>query len=163
MIGISAALALGACSSFEFDSFKPLDLSILQVRSVPSVRQAELRPITGEDLIDGEGRCAAAVTAQEVSPDGSPVAAVPLVPAGIALEMTECDVVRRAGHPERVQVGVNERNERTLTLTFIGSERPGIYHFTSGRLTSMERAPEPPAPPKPARRAKPAPKSKTPS
>ncbi len=159
-ISILAALALGACSSFDFDSFKAPDVSLFSSRSISALRQTELRPVTAEDLVDAEGRCAAAPVAPEVSPDGTPVAAVPMVPSGIALEMTECDVVKRAGYPERVQVGTNERNERTLSLTYIQGERPGIYHFTSGRLSSMERAPEPPAPPKPVRRAKPKPKSK---
>jgi hypothetical protein len=62
--------------------------------------------------------------------------------------------------PEKIQLGTNERNERTLTLTYINGERPGIYFFTSGRLTAMERAPEPPPKPKPpVRRAKPKPKT----
>ncbi len=62
---------------------------------------------------------------------------------GIALQMTECDVVRRAGAPEQVQIGTNERGERTAVITYIRGSRPGIYHFAAGRLTSIERAPEP--------------------
>ena len=66
-----------------------------------------------------------------------------MIPSAIALEMSECDVVKRAGFPERVEIGANERNERTATLTYIGGARPGIYVFVDGRLTSMERGPEP--------------------
>jgi hypothetical protein len=55
-------------------------------------------------------------------------------------------VVKRAGHPERFEFGTNERNERTVTLTYIQGPRPGIYRFAAGRLTSIERAPEPPKP-----------------
>ena len=40
-------------------------------------------------------------------------------PAAIALEMTECDVVKRAGVAERVEIGTNDRRERTATLTYI--------------------------------------------
>jgi hypothetical protein len=75
---------------------------------------------------------------------------------GIALGMTECDVVKRAGPPEKVAVGQNERAERSVTLTYTKTMRPGVYTFTAGRLTSIERAPEPPPPPKPARPARPA-------
>ena len=77
---------------------------------------------------------------------------MPLIPAAIALEMTECDVVKRAGIAEKVEIGTNDRRERTATLTYISGERPGIYHFVDGRLNSMERGPEPPAPAKPAKK-----------
>jgi len=79
---------------------------------------------------------------------------------GIGLQMTECDVVKRAGAPEKMELGTNERTERTLTLTYIRGTRPGIYSFVAGRLVTIERAPEPPAPPKPAKSAKPKPKLK---
>ena len=58
--------------------------------------------------------------------------------------MTECDVVKRAGIATKVEIGANDRRERTATLTYIGGERPGIYTFTDGRLKSMELGPEPP-------------------
>jgi len=79
---------------------------------------------------------------------------VPMIPAPVALGMTECDVVKRAGVADNVQIGANERGERSITLTFLHGARPGIYHFVTGRLKSMERAPEPPAPPKPVKRSR---------
>jgi len=161
IIGVATALTLGGCTAVDWDSFKRPDLSVFSPRSVSGARQAELRPVTAEDLVDADGRCAAPVASQEVSADGTTTTmAIPLVPSGIALDMTECDVVKRAGHPERVQVGTNERNERTLVLTYINGERPGIYQFVSGRLTAMERSPEPPTPAKKAKpKAKPKPKT----
>ena len=57
-----------------------------------------------------------------------------MIPAAIALEMSECDVVKRAGIAEKVEIGTNERRERTATLTYFKGQRPGIYHFTAGRL-----------------------------
>jgi hypothetical protein len=39
-------------------------------------------------------------------------------------------------------------------LTFLNRPRAGIYTFTAGRLTSIEKAPEPVAPPRPERHAK---------
>jgi hypothetical protein len=68
--------------------------------------------------------------------------------------MTECDVVRRAGAPEQLQVGADERGERAVVITYIRGPRPGIYRFAAGRLTSIERAPEPPP-------SRPAPKSRS--
>ena len=67
-----------------------------------------------------------------------------MIPTAIALDMTECDVVKRAGQPEQVDFGTNERSERTVVLTYLRGARPGIYRFAAGRLTSIERAPEPP-------------------
>ena len=64
--------------------------------------------------------------------------------------MTECDVVRRAGQAEKVDFGVNDRGERTVTLTYVRGPSPGIYRFAGGRLASIEGAPAPPpAPAKP--------------
>ena len=70
--------------------------------------------------------------------------------------MTECDVVRRAGPVEQRDLGVNERGERSLVLTYLKGPWPGIYRFTGGRLVSIERAPTPPpaAPAKPQKGAK---------
>src|SRR6195256_4832979 len=57
---------------------------------------------------------------------------------GIALGMTECQVVRIAGYTERVEVG-GDRGQRTVTLTYMSGSRPGIYRFRDGRLVTMER------------------------
>ena len=75
-------------------------------------------------------------------------------PSGIALQMTECEVVRVAGNTERVEIGSNERGQRSVTLTYMSGPRPGIYRFLGGRLASMERVAEPPQPKKPAKTAK---------
>jgi hypothetical protein len=103
----------------------------------------ELRPVTAADLVDPQGQCAGG---QATAAQG-----------GIALEMTECEVVGRAGPPGNVQIGTNERGERSLTLTYMGGPRPGIYRFTGGRLYAVERGEEPPSP-EPAKPKKPAPK-----
>jgi len=100
-----------------------------------------LRPVTAADLVSADGQCASeALPAQES--DAAPPTA-PLQSGGIALQMTECDVVRRAGAPEQLQIG-DERGERTTVITYIQGPRPGIYRFSAGRLTSIERAPEAP-------------------
>jgi hypothetical protein len=78
----------------------------------------------------------------------APAATAPLIAGGIALNMTECQVVRRAGHPESLEITADGHGERNVVLTYIHGERPGIYHFVAGRLKIIERAPEPPEPPK---------------
>lgn len=110
-----------------------------------------LRPVTAADLVSAEGACPATEAAADPSPDGATQPT--LVAGGIALQMTECDVVRRAGAPERLQVGADERGERAVVITYIRGPRPGIYRFSAGRLTSIERAPDAPG-------AKAAPKAK---
>ena len=134
----------------DMDSFRAPDAAALfRPLSVTNYKDRVLPTVMPEDLVDANGSCAGAATA---GGEG-----VPLIPAAIALEMTECDVVKRAGTAEKVEVGTNERRERTATLTYINNQRPGIYYFTAGRLTSMERAPDPVASPRPSRKpAKPA-------
>ena len=63
---------------------------------------------------------------------------------GISLQMTECEVVSRAGAPDNIEFGVNERGDRTVSMTFLSGPRPGVYRFAAGRLASIERGPEPP-------------------
>lgn len=145
----------------ETDSFKAPDTSeFFRKYSIgASIKDKQLKPVTNEDLVDSEGRCAFASAGPPPEPgavqtDAAP--GVPLVPQGVALEMTECEVVKRIGPAERAEIGSNG-GDRTATLTYLHGARPGIYHFIAGRLNSIERAPEPPAPPKPVR-AKPAPK-----
>jgi hypothetical protein len=115
-----------------------------------------LRPVTAADLVTADGQCA--MTTAEAPPpppgDASDASAQPgLLPGGIALQMTECDVVRRAGAPEQLQIGADERGDRAVTITYVRGPRPGVYRFAAGRLASIERAPEAPG-------AKSAPKAK---
>jgi hypothetical protein len=75
-------------------------------------------------------------------------------PTGIALQMTECQVVAVAGTTDRVEISGGPGGQRIVTLTYLTGERPGIYRFVNGRLSSMERVAEPQQPKKPARTAK---------
>jgi hypothetical protein len=118
----------------------------------------ELRPITPADLVAPDGSCPieqgqARGFAESSGAGGPPQAAPPT--GGISLQMTECDVVRRAGPVEQIDIGANERGDRVVTLTYIRGPSPGIYRFTGGRLASIERAPgPPPAPAKPQKATK---------
>ena len=162
------APVLGACALPDMDSFRAPDSStFFRPLSVANIKDKTLPPVTAEDMVDASGRCAvaAAAPANDVQSSGPTNvslqdAGVPTMSGAIALDMTECDVVKRAGLAEKVEIGSNERNERTATLTYFLGPRAGIYRFAEGRLRSMERAPEPPAPSKPTKPAKEAPKSK---
>jgi hypothetical protein len=79
---------------------------------------------------------------------GGAVAGAPTVMGGIALGMTECQAVQRAGVPGNVNVSAGDRGERKLMLTYLSGPWPGIYHFADGRLKEINRAPLPPEPPK---------------
>ena len=136
-VAVLAALA-AACSSDigsvnvlpKLGTFESLNLG----NAAPT---RELRPVTAADFVDAQGQCAAGQKGAQ---------------GGIALEMTECEVVGRAGPPEDVQIGTTDRGERAVTMTYAGGPRPGIYRFTGGRLSAIERgqepAPEPVAKPK---------------
>src|SRR5262249_45775551 len=70
----------------------------------------------------------------------------PLVAGGIALGMTECQTVQRAGVPANVSISAGDKGERKAVLTFLSGPWPGIYTFTDGRLKVIDRAPEQPKP-----------------
>jgi hypothetical protein len=70
----------------------------------------------------------------------------PPVLGGVALGMSECEVVRRAGMPGNVNIGAGDRGDRKVVLTYLTGTWPGIYTFDSGRLKEVERAPGQPAP-----------------
>jgi hypothetical protein len=149
-------LTLSACAGAlpDLETFRAPDAATLfRPLSVTNYKDNVLPPVAPEDLVDAGGSCAGASMAAASSADQP----VPAIPAAIALEMSECDVVKRAGTAERVELGTNERNERTARLTYINGQRPGFYNFVAGRLVSMERAPEPVPAAKPAKKpAKPA-------
>lgn len=136
--------------------------------------------VTQDDLIGADGRCGggpAVIPAAVPEPQppetdgtvgqGSRSAAMPpqqpandlVLPTtqGIALGLSECEVVRRAGQPERFDVGTDERGERAVTLSYMRGERAGIYRFREGRLFTIERVivAEPEKPKKPVKPAKP--------
>jgi hypothetical protein len=160
MGALALAVALpvvGACSSDTLSSINPLPKSADLMRPdwlsySGNKEEFTLRPAGPADLVGPDGQCAEPAAAAE--PAGEPGVGGPaLVQGGIALQMTECDVVRRAGAPERVDMGANERGERSVVLTYARGPRAGIYRFASGRLVSIERGAEPAAPARPQKAA----------
>jgi hypothetical protein len=158
-LSLLSVLALGGCAIPDSESFRAPDTaSLFTGRSVTNYKDKVLPPVAAEDMVDAGGRCAGAMVPVAASGQPGqrnvslPEAGVPMIPSAIALEMSECDVVKRAGFPERVEIGTNEAGERNVTLTYINGQRPGVYTFRAGRLAAMERAPEPATPPKPAKK-----------
>jgi len=128
------------------------------IRSV-SIETAPLtpeKPVTPDDLVSADGMCPG------MAPPGAPAdanalsdgaAAAPTAkPGAVALGHTECDVVRGIGAaPDNVGLSNDSGGRRVAVLTYSRGSRPGIYTFTSGRLSSVERGPEPVGQPKVAK------------
>jgi len=121
-------------------------------------------PVSPEDLVNPDGSCAAAApetaaAAPQASAGGvaaAPVGSEGQIFGGVALGMSECQVVRRAGVPSNVAMSA-ENNERQVVLTYASGNWPGVYTFASGRLKVVDALPEAQKP-KPVAKKKPAPK-----
>jgi hypothetical protein len=158
-LALAAGLpTLGACST---------DLGSVNVIPKPDLRpdwlsysghkeEFTLRPPGPADLVSPDGQCAASQAPAAAEPTDA-AGAPPSGSGGIALQMTECDVVNRIGAPDRVELGTNQRGERSAVITYTRGPRPGIYRFVEGRLASIERGAEP----APERPKKTAPKKRT--
>jgi hypothetical protein len=145
-------LALGGCGSVDKLSDlvpKTSDLTSYEwnpySKASTSVSSTFRRPpLTPADYINADGSCAEVAT-----PEGGEQ---PTGTGAVALQMSECAVVRALGAPEKVDISANERGDRTAQLLYSRGERPGLYYFTSGQLTQIERVAEPPPPPKPQKK-----------
>ena len=153
---LGTMVALCGCSSFDTGGAwfsKPLDV----FGSKGGYTYSDLgdtrrdRPISANDLVDNNGSCprpvaasAPAPTAQDNTGTGGNDAAA-LLGAGVAIGMSECDVVQRLGQPNSVNLGTNPNGLRGAILTYSGGSRPGLYRFEAGRLTEMDRVEQPPA------------------
>jgi hypothetical protein len=169
VVAFTTALVLCGCANVEYENkdawfAKPFEIVSRKGGYTFSELQEtkeRARPITANDLVDGNGSCPAPQVSQQ-APQQAPAAAAaanqaPGVPpaadtnsllgGGVALGMSECDVVFRAGSPSAVQVGKGPNGDRTAVLTFNSGPRPGIYNFAGGALTEVERVQGAPAPP----------------
>jgi hypothetical protein len=162
---LAVAFALSGCSNFDTSGAwfsKPLNLFGANLGYTYSQLDEARRdrPITANDLVSADGACPRqAVAAPEqtasASPDasvaGSPDAAA-LLGGGVAIGMSECDVVARLGQPTAVNIGRSPNGDRAAVLTFNGGPRPGVYRFAGGRLKEMDRVELPSPPPEPAKK-----------
>ena len=125
------------------------------VRNV-SIETPPLTPnkaVTAEDLVSADGACPGMVAPgapadANALTDGAAGAPIPSTTGVVALGHTECDVVRGIGAPDGVNLSNNARGDRVAVVNYSRGQRAGIYTFTAGRLSSIERGPEPVAQPK---------------
>jgi hypothetical protein len=101
------------------------------------------RPITANDLIDANGSCPGPVAAAASAAGGTADDGGGLAGGGVAIGMSECEVVQRLGQPGNVNLGQNPGGARSVILTYNAGLRPGVYRFESGRLTEMDRVEQP--------------------
>jgi len=141
--------------------------SRLFIRNIEAPPLSPDKPVTAEDLVSAEGYCpgmappaAGPADANAAAGDAAGGPVVPSTSGTVALGHTECDVVRGIGAPASVSLSNNPRGNRVAVVTYTQGQRAGIYTFTAGRLTSIERGPEaeapPPKPAKPKAKKKPA-------
>jgi hypothetical protein len=168
VMALAVALALGGCANVDYENkdawfAKPFELTSRKGGYTFSELQEtkeRTRPITANDLVDGNGSCPAPQASQQAPQQASATAAANQTPGvppaadtgsllggGVSLGMSECDIVFRAGSPSAVQIGKAPNGDRTAVLTFNSGPRPGIYHFAGGALTEVERGQTTPAPP----------------
>jgi hypothetical protein len=105
------------------------------------------------DLASAPMPVATRVSVQPTQSEPPPPGA-PQIVGGIALGMSECDVVRRAGLASNVSIGTGEKGERKTILTYLSGPWPGIYTFDAGRLKVVDAAPAPPPSAKPPAKKK---------
>ncbi len=163
---LATALALAGCADVDWSSpqawfAKPIDghKGGYTFSELQESRQQQ-RPITPNELVNSNGSCPPPAAAPAPGQAAAPAAdTTGLLGGGVALGMSECDVVFRAGQPSSVQIGTLPNGDRTAVLTFDSGPRAGIYHFQRGALREMDSVPMAAAPPqavkkKPARAAK---------
>lgn len=150
-IPVAALITLSACASKELpepsgklsDVFETPDWA----KSTPA-RAAAARAVTQNDLLTPDGRCAIPESVSAQSTEGvAPVdadaalagqGALPAVQGGVALGMTECQVVQRTGAPDTFNISA-DGTDRVAMLTVTRGSWPGLYRFRGGRLVSIER------------------------
>jgi hypothetical protein len=102
------------------------------------------KPVTSDDLVSAEGYCPgmASPGGANALAEGAAASPPPTTTGTVALGHTECDVVRGIGAPDNVSLSGNARGDRVAVVNWSRGQRAGIYTFTAGRLSSIERGPE---------------------
>jgi hypothetical protein len=170
------AAALGGCADLDIDKGgqvwfqKPLDVAGRNAGGYTFSELAETKqrqkPVTPNDLVNANGTCPPPVAAApppqaQAANQPTPAAPAPapntdsLLGGGVALGMSECDVVFRAGAPSSVQIGQKPDGVRTAVLTFNSGPRAGVYRFEHGALMTMDRAAQAAQPPEKKSASKP--------
>ena len=143
LAAMATALFLGGCSADDASGWfsKPVDLfgrrGGYNFSQLGGAKQE--RPVAANDLVDASGACATAPAPEAQAAAANPGQSAPGAPdeagqlrGGVAVGMSECDVIARVGRPAAVNIGNNQNGERTAAIT-----------FSSGRLAEMDRVAEP--------------------
>lgn len=158
---LALAPALGGCNS-SLDQFQTEFMSkdaqwfqrsgrlFIRNVSIDAPPLTPNKPVTAEDLVSAEGACPGMEPSANALTDGA-AGAPPAAGGTVALLHTECDVIRGIGAPDSVNISTAPGGGRIAVVTYLRGPRAGIYTFTSGRLSSVEAAPEQPAQPKVAK------------
>jgi hypothetical protein len=146
LLTLAMAGALAGCANTNFDTSgswfsKPLDVFGRNAGYTYSQldESKQQRPVTANDLVDANGACPT-----PAAPDS--------LGGGIAIGMSECDVVARVGPPSAANLGRTPNGDRIAILTYQSGVRPGVYRFVAGRLKEMDRVEEPPPPLQPVKK-----------
>ncbi len=146
LLTLAMAGVLAGCGGTNFDTSgswfsKPLDVFGRNAGYTYSQldETKQQRPITANDLVDANGACPT-----EAAPDA--------LGGGIAIGMSECDVVARVGPPSAANLSRTPNGDRITILTYQSGVRPGVYRFVAGRLKEMDRVEQPPPPPQPVKK-----------
>jgi hypothetical protein len=149
LAALGTMVALCGCSSFDTSGWFPKPVDLFGTRmgyTYSDLGDARLKgPITANDLVDNNGSCPRAVAAASPAPTAADANDTALIGGGVAIGMSECDVVQRLGQANSVNLGTNPNGLRGAVLTYSGGPRPGVYRFEAGRLTEMDRVEQPPA------------------
>jgi hypothetical protein len=123
--------------------------------SIESPPLTPTKPVTPDELVSADGGCpgmapppgAADANALADTANAPP----PQTGGSVALGHTECDVVRGIGAPDRVELSTGPSGQRMAVVTYARGPRAGIYTFSAGRLSSVERGADPVPEPKAAK------------
>jgi hypothetical protein len=143
--------ALAGCSgasdlmSKDADWFSRTGRVFIRNVSIDTPPLSPEKAVTPDELVAADGSCPGMATpgaGANALADGAAGSPPPSTTGTVALGHTECDVVRGIGAPDNVNFSSNARGDRVAVVNYSRGQRAGIYTFTAGRLTSIERAPD---------------------
>ena len=147
---------LAGCSTPDFlskdaDWFSRSGRVFIKNVSIETTPLSPDKPVTPDELVSADGACPGMAGNANALAAGAAGAPAPSTTGTVALGHTECDVVRGIGAPDNVNFSNNARGDRVTVINYSHGQRAGIYTFTAGRLSSIERGAEPVAQPKGAK------------
>ena len=150
--------ALAGCSggtdllSKDADWFSRSGRVFIRNVSIETPPLTPTKAVTPDELVAADGGCPGmGAPGANALADGAAGSPPPSTTGTVALGHTECDVVRGIGAPTSVNLSSTPRGDRVAVVTWASGPRAGIYTFTGGRLSSIERGPDAVVAPKTAK------------